>query len=315
LAAFAWIQHALHRNPASTIDAAALSVIQRRALAACKPAAHVVDGVPTDPRQCRFDPAVLICRGERHDSCLTSEQAAAVAKIQDGPTDSRTGARLYFGFEPTAAAIPRNWEQWIVNADPAAPSQRVLGEQFYRNMVFGDMNWRLEQFTPERDFALAQRTQVLPGVTLQNVLNANDDDLTPFAHRGAKLLMYFGWADALISPRAGVAYYESVIARMGSLEAAQKFFRLFMVPGMTHCQGGPAPHVFGQSALTPGLKDDAAHDARRALEAWVEQGRIPTRLIAAKYINDDAAQGVAKTRVLCPFPSTDECLMSNTGEP
>jgi feruloyl esterase len=222
---------------------------------------------------------------------------------------------LYEGFEATSAAVTGNWERWIVNHDRDAHSQRALGEQFFRNMVFTDPNWRIEQFDPARDFDLAQRTEVRRGQSLEKILNATDPDLTAFARHGAKLLMYFGWADAVVSPRAGVAYYEAVVDRIGGIDATQKFFRLFMVPGMTHCQGGPTPHVFGQSALTPGLRDDPVHDARRALEAWVENGRAPTRLVAAKYINDDPAQGVAKTGVLCPFPAIDECLTRSLGEP
>jgi Tannase and feruloyl esterase len=315
LAAFAGNQRALNGDPSSSIDAATLPVIQRFALAACKPEARVVDGVPTDPRNCRVDPDTHICGAGITDGCLTSQQAAALTQIQDGPRDARTGALLYYGFEATSAAVTGNWEQWIVNDDRGAHSQRTLGEQFFRNMVFADSSWRIEQFDPARDFDLAQRTEVRPGQSLEKVLNASDPDLTAFARHGAKLLMYFGWADAVISPRAAVAYYEAVVDRSGGIEATQKFFRLFMAPGMTHCQGGPAPHVFGQSALTPGLRDDPAHDARRALEAWVENGRAPTRLVAAKYVNDDPAQGIAKTGVLCPFPATHECLARSLGEP
>jgi feruloyl esterase len=309
LATFAWNQQAVRSDPESWIDPDTLAVIQRLAIASCTPAARVVDGVPTDPRHCQFDPAAHKCKGEQTAHCLTSKQAAALSQIQHGPADPRTGAPLYFGFEATAAAVPENWDQWIVNADPSARSQRTLSEQFFRHMVFADANWRIEQFDASRDFDLAQRTQVVAGESLESVLNASNDDLAAFARRGARLLMYVGWADALISPRAAIAYYEAIVARMGGLEPTQRFFRLFMAPGMTHCQGGPGPHIFGQSALTPGVVDDAAHDARRALEAWVEQGHAPLRLVAAKYVNDDPAQGLAKTRVLCAFPNTEGCSL------
>jgi feruloyl esterase len=113
--------------------------------------------------------------------------------------------------------------------------------------------------------------------------------------------MYFGWADALISPRMGLDYYQRVSERMGGVERTQAFFRLFMVPGMTHCQGGPAPYAFGQAAIVPALRDDPDHDIRRALEAWVERGRAPDRIIAAKYVNDNPSQGVAMTATLHPW--------------
>ena len=315
LATFAWNQQALRNDPESWLDSATLAVVQRLAIASCTPAARVVDGVPTDPRHCRFDPAAHVCKGKPTDQCLTSKQAVALKWIQDGPADLRTGVPLYFGFEATAAALPGNWDRWIVNVDRGAPSQRTLSEQFFRNMVLTDTSWRLEQFNPSRDFDLAQHTQVVAGESLEHVLNATDDDLSAFARRGARLLMYFGPADALISPRAAVACSEAVVARMGGLAPTQRFFRLFMVPGMTHCQGGPGPHVFGQSALTPGAVDDATHDARRALRRGSKKGRAPVRLVAAKYVSDDPARGIAKTGTLCPFPSTDGCNVRRRGEP
>jgi hypothetical protein len=296
LASFAWIQQTLRSDPENWIPAAKLPSIQRAALASCTPDARVVEGVPTDPRACQFDPSVLICEGGESDRCLTPKQAAALAGIHNGPPS-------YFGFESTTAAVPGNWEQWILNADPHARSQVTLGEQFFRNMVFADGHWQLDDFEDTRDLALAQSARV-KGQPLADALDANNTDLAAFERRGGKLLMYFGWADAVISPRAGVAYYEAVLARMG-MERTRAFFRLFMVPGMTHCQGGPAPHVFGQSALTPGLHDDAAYDIRRALEAWVERGVVTQSIVAAKYIDDEPARGVAKTRVLCPFPQTE----------
>ena len=62
--------------------------------------------------------------------------------------------------------------------------------------------------------------------------------------------MYFGWADPQLNPMMGVEYYEKVQEKMGSSTAS--FFRLFMVPGMFHCQGGAGTGVF--DAATPLLK-------------------------------------------------------------
>lgn len=306
LASFAWTQHALRNNAESWIPPAKLPAIQRAALASCTSAARVIGDIPTDPRACRFDPATLICMSEETNQCLTGKQAAALAQIQEGPRDPDTQERLYFGFEPTASAVPDNWERWILNDDATARTQLVLGEQFFRNMVFADAEWRLADFDAKQDFALAQQTKIV-GQPLSRVLNATDPDLRQAQRHGTKLLMYFGWADALISPRAGVSYYERVIERSGGVAKTRAFFRLFMVPGMTHCQGGPGPNAFGQSALTPGLREDAEHDIRRALETWVESGVAPKRLVAAKYVNEDSSQGVAMTRALCPFPQTDDC--------
>jgi feruloyl esterase len=201
---------------------------------------------------------------------LRTESADAVRRlVSEGPRDPQTGERLYFGFEVDPAA--------------EASAQRQFAEQFFRNMVHDDPHWRVEDFAGRRDFDFAQQRPV-GREALSRVLDATDADLTAFEQRGGKLLMYFGRADALISPDAGVDYYERVVARAGGTERTQAFFRLFMVPGMAHCQGGAAPHAFGQAGIVPGLRDDPEHDIRRALEAWVEQGRAPERIVEAAQV-------------------------------
>jgi feruloyl esterase len=78
-----------------------------------------------------------------------------------------------------------------------------------------------------------------------------------------------------------------------------KFARLFMVPGMGHCAGGPGPNSFGNGAPVP---SDPQHDIFQALINWVEFGIAPDQVIATKYINDNPASGISFTRPLCVFP-------------
>jgi hypothetical protein len=299
-ASFAAMQQALRRDPDSWIPSSKLPAIERAALASCTRRARVVHGVPTDPRFCAFDPAVLLCSREETDDCLNRKQAAVLAVIQNGVRDPVTGARMLFGFEATTATAEGHWAAWMLNPEPREGSHRAFAEQFFRHMVFDDPDWNIARFDAQRDLTRA-KTKPVAGEPLGAVLDADRTDLSAFQQRGAKLLMYFGWADALLSPRAGFEYYERVSERMGGLERTRSFFRVFMVPGMAHCQGGPAPHAFGQASIAPALYDDARHDIRRALEAWVERGIAPDRLVAAKYVNDDPAQGVAMTTTLYPL--------------
>jgi feruloyl esterase len=194
---------------------------------------------------------------------------AASRIFREGPRDPQTGEQLYFGF--------------AVDPDRDTQIQLTMAEQFFGNMVHDDPAWRIERFEGMRDFELAQQRRIGTS-TLSQVLDATDPDLSAFERLRGKLLMYFGWADALISPHAGVDYYERVVAYVGSAERTQRFFRLFMVPGMGHCQGGTAPHAFGQAGIVPGMRDDAEHDTRRALEAWVERGRAPQRIVEAAQV-------------------------------
>jgi pimeloyl-ACP methyl ester carboxylesterase len=292
LSAFAAMQQALRRDPANWIPPGKLPAIERAALASCTRSARLARGVPADPRACPFDPAVLICDGVETHECLTERQAAMLALIQASP----------FGFEVTAATSEERWASWILDDQPRDESHLTFAEQFFRHMVFDDPDWRIEAFDAARDPVLARGRRVADE-TLSRALDATDPDLSRFEAGGGKLLMYAGWADALISPRAVVAYHARVAERMGA-NRVSRFLRLFMVPGMGHCQGGEAAHAFGQAPVAPALREDALHDVRAALEAWVERGLAVKRLVAVKYVGDDPARGVAITATLRPLDAS-----------
>jgi hypothetical protein len=298
-AAFAAIQQLLRKDEASRLSPAKVHSVQRAALRSCTAAARVVGDVPGDPRSCPFDPTVLLCSGREKDECLTPAQVASVAQI------------VKHGYEPTSAAHAGSWLQWIVEDAPASATQLTFAEQFFRYMVFGDSRWTVARFEAG-DRERAERTLV-NGAPLARVIDPGTD-LRALRNRGGKILMYFGWADALLSPRAGLGYYERVAQGMGGFEPMHEFFRLFMVPGMTHCQGGPGPNAFGQAFIAPGIRDDSRHDIRRALEEWVEHGVAPSRIVAARYVNDDPGRGVEATRTLCAWPEPADCDQKEEGE-
>src|SRR4029077_13463905 len=112
-------------------------------------------------------------------------------------------------------------------------------------------------------------------------INAIDPDLRGFQKRGGKLIEYHGWLDSGFSPEYAVQYYESAVQAVrknagirgeeAALNQTQNFYRLFMVPGMGHCTGGPGPNAFGGLAQ-PAAPLDPQHDLVSALEKWVEGG-------------------------------------------
>ncbi len=291
LASFAAIQHRLRARPENWIAVSKLPVIQRAATAQCPAAA-------ANGRQCLLDARELLCRGADGSGCLTAAQAITFNLIQSGPEGPR-GERLYYGFEPTGAALPNNWNQWILNPDRDAPSNLAFATQAFRYLILDRPDWTVEEFDLAQDFARASE-RTIAGRQLAAILDADDPDLARFAHRGGKMIMYIGWADAVISPTAGLAYYQNVMRRMGW--DTQRFFRLFLVPGMQHCQGGLAPNSFGQAWIAPSMKADPEHDIRLALEAWVERGRKPGSLIAAKYEGDQRSGRLLATQQLRPYP-------------
>ena len=86
-----WISQAIHENPATMIAQARLPAITAAVLAECDTLDGVKDGVLEDPRQCRFDPEKLLCKGAENDSCLTATQIAGLKKVYDGARNPRTG--------------------------------------------------------------------------------------------------------------------------------------------------------------------------------------------------------------------------------
>ena len=160
------------------------------------------------------------------------------------------------------------------NAAPNAfvwDSVRILGLQN------ADYDWR--SFDLDRDMP---RIDAAAGF-----VDAVDPDLRGFKGHGGKLLLYHGWNDTGIAPENTIYYYESVLKEMGP--GQDDWMRLFMVPGMGHCNGGNGPYSF---------------DTISAIEKWREEGVAPDQIMGS-----NPKSGL--TRPLCPFPKYSE--YSGTG--
>jgi feruloyl esterase len=159
-------------------------------------------------------------------------------------------------------------------------------------MIYNDPAWDFKTFNLDKDSKLAD-------VKLASALNATDPNLKAFKARGGKLILYHGWSDAALPPVNTINYFQSVVSKMGQRDAGS-FIRLFMVPGMQHCGGGPGPNSFG-AVVTSG-QSDAQHDMSIALERWVEEGAAPDQIIASKRQGIDPKSPITRTRPLCPYP-------------
>ncbi len=292
LAGGLWNVRATLENPASYIPASKISAISTAVLAACDAQDGVTDGLLNDPRECHFDPDTLLCKGDDSDNCLTAPQVAALKKIYAGPRNSK-GEQIFPGYVPGGEAGPQGWTSWITGQAPEKSLQFAFSTHFFANMVFDNSSWDYRTFNFDTDVKLADDKEA-------EALNATDPNLRPFKGRGGKLIIYHGWNDAAIPPVNTINYYNSVEATMGSHDT-EAFLRLFMVPGMQHCAGGPGPNSFGQ--LGNPTPADPEHNIFSALEQWVEKGIAPERITATKYVNDsNPAGGIKMTRPLCPYP-------------
>jgi hypothetical protein len=276
---------------ASYIPAAKLPAIEAAALAACDANDGVKDGVIENPPACRFDPAVLLCKSAESDSCLTRPQMTALQALYDGLKDAN-GKTLFPGYSPGGEAEPGGWAPWITGNAPEHSLMFAFNTQFFKNMVFENPEWDFRSFDAVRDTKIADSKMAA-------ALNATDPDLSAFRERGGKLILFHGWSDAAIPAVNTINYYRSVVAKAGAKDA-ETFVRLYMVPGMQHCEGGPGPDVFSHVGTARG---DRAHDIDTALEDWVEQSIAPAQIVASKY-RGSARPGadVVRTRPLCPYP-------------
>jgi feruloyl esterase len=275
-------------------------------LAHCDGRDGLIDGLVSAPLQCRFDPAGLKCAQAETDSCLTESQIGALRAIYQGPRKSN-GQQIYFGFPPGGETAPGSpgWDAWIFGAAPGASIQNAFGSNFVKYIVGAPEGWTPAAFDFDRDFDMLEARTA-------ETFNAIDPDLTAFAARGGKLILYHGWSDAAIPAQGTLAYYDAVKREMGSGKA-QSFARLFMVPGMHHCAGGTGPSDFGQGG--PSAEDrDPATNLAAALEAWVEEGRVPEQIVARQAPGPSAPiSQAARTGLICAYPK--RASLNRGGDP
>jgi feruloyl esterase len=198
-----------------------------------------------------------------------------VRKIYAGPHNPRTGEPIFPGWDPGSEAPggdPKiGWTAYIVG------QPEPVRLELWKYWLFGDPDFDWHTFDFDHDLAAAERQ--LPS------MNATSPDLAAFTAHGGKLLMYYGWADNVSSARTAIDYYDSVEHLVGDRARTQAFLRLFLLPGVGHCSGGPGPDRFDRI----GILDD-----------WVANGRAPDRIIAQHV----TAGRIDRTRPICPYPQS-----------
>ncbi len=272
-----WSFAAAERASADYIPAEKLPAITQALMNACFEAkAAPSDAFLSTPDDCYWDPNALLCKNGDAPSCLTAEQVATARDLYSGARNPVTHRSIYPG-------VPRGAEfGW----PGLMPQSGVLPfESMFKWALGPAWNWR--------DFDFNHDVEALDA-KLAPTLDATNPDLGAFKARGHKLLVFHGWADWLVFSEESVNYYRSVAeAQAGPAasnhhtpdEETQTFMRLFMIPGMSHCAGGP-----GLTSVDP----------LPSLELWVEKGIAPEEMIAWR--SQDGT--ILSTRPVCPFPKT-----------
>jgi feruloyl esterase len=287
--------HAL--GPDQQLNSSQLKALSAAALERCDALDGVKDGVLRDPRRCHFQPRELVCGHAAGPACLSAAQAEALQKIYDGPRDPATGAQLSPGAWGTLGTESKIWSGMILNIPAAPPQTMMIGALLYGN--------------PSLDVAALNIADVAKDAKarLNPIVDPDDPDLAAARRMGRKILHYHGWADPVIAAQYSVTYFDAVQKLMKS--GTGDFYRLFMVPGMRHCEGGVGPTYLDSIG---GEASDPEHDWLAALMRWVEKGKPPERLIATDFQVDRSGPWTPDThwvppgtqvksaRPLCPYP-------------
>jgi feruloyl esterase len=268
-----WNQRALDTAP---LSGAKLALVAKAVMSKCDALDGLKDGQIDDPRRCTLDVKAdlpLCAAGTDTEACLTSAQADTLMRIYGGPVSH--GQQIFPGFMLGSEAA-NGWMNFIVASQPAREAADFsLAENSMRYLVHTppQPNYDYRSFDFDRDTHLLDAWGKLA--------DATNPDLSRFRSRGGKLIMTYGWADPVLQPLVGVNYYEAALSRNGP--DTPQFFRLFMVPGMAHCAGGIATDRF---------------DAVTALVDWVEKGKAPDSIRAARVVRNEEV----RSRPLCPYP-------------
>ena len=273
-------------------------------LATCDRNDGIADGVIDDPSSCDFDPerdlASLRCPGDVDaDECFTAAQRQTVRDFHAGPSDDQ-GRPIYAG-KPLGSE--RGWTGLFIphTGNRFAPGAVGLGGD-HLNYLFYDTDPGVappdlldtsrpvdrEAIPPEWAWWNFDINDVTSGKgdVMRRITDATDPDLSRFlTENDGKLVLYHGWADALVVPQPTLTYYQDVVETTfhGDISAARERARLFIVPGMGHCRGGNGPDTW---------------DRLRPLVDWVERGAAPDALIATHQTNGQ----VDNERPVCAVP-------------
>jgi hypothetical protein len=274
-----------------------MAIVRESVLETCDSDDGVADGIIGAIGECtsaRVVPALRSrqCNSAGESGCLAEPVVDALAKSMGGPKDG-AGNALYAAFPWDAGIGEPGWLIWKTGLVGGPPSLNVVLGGGALAGVFSSpptaigvdpearLAWQLAydfDRDAERIYAVTPPYETSPWEDV----GMRSADLSEFAGHGGKMIVPHGMSDPVFSANDTIDWFEEVDERSGG--QARDFVRVFPVPGMNHCGGGPATAVF---------------DGLTALEKWVVDGQ-PPRAIDAKAGADTPWPG--RRRPLCPYP-------------
>lgn len=284
---------------ANTFSTADMLLVRQAVLDACDADDGLKDGIVANFTQCtagKVLPRLTAreCKLGAIGDCLSREQITALTQVISGPHNAK-GEHLYAPFQWDAGLSDNGWRMWQLGIAGKIPAFNVLlgGGSFASVFTVPptpmppDPNILLHfqlglNFDQDAQKIYATDSTFRTSGWADN--SARSPDMSAFAQHGGKMIVPHGVSDPVFSVNDTLAWWREVNARANG--GAAKFVRVFPVPGMSHCQGGPATDQF---------------DAFAALVSWVEQDKAPTRIEAKA---GPTTPWPNRTRPLCPYPQS-----------
>ncbi|MYG12807.1 MAG: tannase/feruloyl esterase family alpha/beta hydrolase [Gammaproteobacteria bacterium] len=236
----------------------AVAVLEANTRRACDMLDGLADGLIGDPRQCtveRLELDKLECPAGRAADCLTAGQIETARGIYTGVTDA-SGEVVVPGVYP-GAELGGDFQLWVTGpVDFLDSTANELTADVAANILHRQPGFSLDSF--DTVAGMADLAEAAAAVHLP------PPDFSRFMASGGKLIAYNGWHDMPCRAKALEDFYEEA-RRLTGAEAVDDFMRVFMVPGMVHCLGGPGAW---------------AADYLQAIVDWVEKDQAPDRIIA-----------------------------------
>lgn len=275
-----------------------LALVRDSVLAACDKDDGAEDGIVGDFTRCtgkKVLPQLQThrCSGAKSASCLSAAQIGALTRLMSGAHDSK-GHALYSDWPWDTGIASPGWRLWKLGIEGGPPSLNVvLGGASLASLFTTPptpidaaperaLNFLL-QFDFDRDAARIYATNAEFPESAWNNISARSADLSGFRARHGKLIVTHGVSDPVFSINDTLTWWREVNKR--SAGKADSFVRVFPVPGMNHCGGGPATDSF---------------DVMPALVEWVEKDHAPEQLLAG---SAPSSPWPTRTRPLCVYPT------------
>jgi feruloyl esterase len=266
-----------------------LAMLQAAVLDQCDELDGIKDSILNDPEECDFDFSALpICPDEViGGECFTVSQINAIQTVYDGVTNDQE--EIYPGFPLGGENEPGGWLPWITGPNDGTMEMRFpslqfgFGTEIFKYLVFQDPDWDYSKYDYSNFFEETRYASAY--------LDATSADYSEFKKRRGKMIIYHGWNDPALSAYATIEHYKKVMKKDPDVK---DYIRLFLLPGVLHCGGGPGP----DRADWVGLIRD-----------WVENGNAPDRIIMSKVKNGE----VIMTRPVFPYPR--KAVYKGQGDP